>query len=104
MSQLVADYIDCNREAVEKALGLGQGFVSIAVYHLLTVPECVVVTNSVVDSGVKAHAAAVNRIPVVDILIKIVGDSTAIIGLVNCHICRRRIAFFPYHGSRSEEH
>ncbi len=56
----MSNYVDGNGEAIEQSFILRHIFISIAIYHLLTIPEGIVVAHFVMDRGVEAHATAVN--------------------------------------------
>ena len=72
---------------------LEQDTVSVPVDHLLTVPECIVVVPPMMDGGNKLHSFTVQRIPPVDVRVKIKRIARAVVSLVYNRIFTGRVTF-----------
>ncbi len=73
MGQLMPDNIHRNCKAVEKPFFLGQVFIPVAIHHLFTVPEGIVIAQQVVHCRDQLHAVAVNGIAAENIAVQVIG-------------------------------
>src|SRR5690348_15659319 len=68
--------------------------VSVSKIHLLTIPECIVIVVTEVDISHHLHSFAIDRVPLVNLVIKIPGSAKAIVRLVNFDISSRWCALY----------
>src|SRR4029079_17590543 len=92
VSEFMPDDIEGNREAVE------QFAIAVAEYHLIAIPERVVVAGGflaviVMDGSAERKPVTVDGIPLQHLVIKIKRCAETIVGLVNGDILSRRVAF-----------
>lgn len=83
VGQFVTNDVNGDGEAVEEAVVLGLVLVTVAVDHLVAVPEGVVVALPVMDGGFQLHAVPVDRVSVVNILVQVVGCAASVVGFVD---------------------
>ena len=80
MGELVGDHVEALGEALEELP------VAIPVDHLAAVPERVVVADPVVNRGHEGHAAIVDGVAAVGIVVEVPGGARAVVGLVDRHV------------------
>src|SRR5678815_2455257 len=85
--QFVADYVDAFRKAIEDLA------IAVAVNHLLTIPEGVIEIAAKMNGGIEPHPTVVDRVPIVDHLVEVIGLTGSREGLVYADIGALSILF-----------
>src|SRR5262249_7657328 len=83
MGQLMADHVNRLCKALE------DDPIAVAVYHLAAIPEGIIVLLAVMHAGIEPHAAVVDGVAAVLLLVKIVGGAGSLVGFVHHRIARR---------------
>src|SRR5262245_18985518 len=77
--------------------------VAVSENHPLSVPCRVVVINAVMNDRIESSAISVQRIPVENCQIKVVGHAQRVVGFVDSGVCGWRISLAAHPCSRLRE-